>query len=73
MARPNANKNYYERTHEQDIKVLIPFFILSLLSIFFGFFARDMFIGLGSDMFIRSLYIHPNNILQVEAEFLTSF
>lgn len=44
-------------------------FILALFSIFFGFVFSDLFVGLGSDFFANSLFIHPNNISIIEAEF----
>ena len=43
--------------------------ILSLFSIFFGFIFSDLFVGVGTDFFANALFIHPNNISLVEAEF----
>ena len=44
-------------------------FILALFSIFFGYFASDLFVGVGSDFFANSIFIHPNNVSLIEAEF----
>lgn len=66
---PNANKNTYLNTHEANLAVIIPLSILSLFSIFFGFVLSDLFVGIGTDFFGNSLFIHPNNISLVEAEF----
>ena len=66
---PNGPKNSYLNSHEANLAVVIPLFILALFSIFFGYFASDIFVGLGSDFFGNSIFIHPNNINIVEAEF----
>ena len=50
----------------------MPLIILSLFSIFFGYLFSDMFVGMGSDFFGNSVFIHPNNITLVEAEYSLS-
>ena len=66
---PNGPKNSYLNSHEANYAVVFPLFILALFSIFFGYFASDIFVGLGSDFFANSIFIHPNNISIIEAEF----
>lgn len=48
---------------------MVPYVLLSLLAIFFGFIAKDLFVGPGSDFLSSALFIHPNHITLVEAEF----
>lgn len=43
--------------------------ILSLLAIFFGYIAKDLFVGPGSDFLSSALFVHPTHITLVEAEF----
>jgi len=69
LTYPNATKGDYEHTHEQPLIVVIPYLILSLLAIFFGYVAKDLFVGPGSDFLSSSLFIHPSHITLVEAEF----
>lgn len=69
LGYPNAPKKSYNNVHEADIYVIIPLVFLSIFSIFFGYFASDLYIGLGSDLMGSSLFQHPNNVLLVEAEF----
>lgn len=69
LTTPNAPKGDYEHTHEADLLVVITLTILALLSIFFGYFAKDLFVGMGSDVFAHSLFVHPSHITLVEAEF----
>jgi NADH-ubiquinone oxidoreductase chain 5 len=66
---PNGIKNVYLNSHESNFAVVIPLFILALFSIFFGFVFSDLFVGMGSDFFANSIFINPNNISIIEAEF----
>lgn len=69
LTYPNAPKGDYEHTHEQPLIVVIPYVILSLLAIYFGYLAKDLFVGPGSDFLSSALFIHPTHITLVEAEF----
>jgi len=66
---PNGPKNVYLNSHEANIVVIIPLFILALFSLLFGFIFSDLFVGIGSDFFGNSLFIKPYNISITEAEF----
>lgn len=69
LTYPNAPKGDYEHTHEQPLIVVIPYVILSLLAIFFGYRAKERFISPGSDFLSSSLFVHPSHITLIEAEF----
>jgi len=66
---PNGPKQSYLNAHEANNKVIIPLFLLALFSIFFGFIFSDLFVGIASDFFSNALFIKPNNISLIEAEF----
>jgi NADH-ubiquinone oxidoreductase chain 5 len=66
---PNGPRTSYLSSHEANLSVIIPLFILSLFSILFGYIFSDLFLGVGSAFFGNSLFIHPNNISIIEAEF----
>lgn len=66
---PNGLKSVYLNAHEANLVVIIPLLILAIFSIFFGFIFSDLFVGVGTDFFGNSLYISPNNISLIEAEF----
>ena len=66
---PNAPRGDYENLHEQKFIVMIPYIILALLSIFFGYVASDLFVGPGSDMLATALFVHPDHVVMVEGEF----
>jgi len=69
LVSPNGNKQSYLTAHESNLAVIIPLIVLSLFSIFFGYLFSDMFVGMGSDFFANSLFIHPNNITLVDTEY----
>jgi NADH-ubiquinone oxidoreductase chain 5 len=69
LTYPNGSKTVYLNSHEANLSVIIPLFILALFSIFFGYVFSDLFVGVGSDFFGNSLFIHPNNVSIIEAEF----
>jgi len=66
---PNGPKQSYLNIHEANNKVIIPLFLLALFSIFFGFIFSDLFVGMASDFFSNAIFIKPNNISLIEAEF----
>lgn len=69
LTTPNGNKQNYLNVHESNAIILIPLFLLSLLSIYFGYIFSEIFIGIGSDFFGNALMIHPNNLHMIESEF----
>jgi NADH-ubiquinone oxidoreductase chain 5 len=66
---PNGPKTSYLNSHEANFNVILPLFVLALFSIFFGFIFSDLFVGVGTDFFGNSIFIHPKNISLIEAEF----
>ena len=69
LTYPNGPRITYMNTHEANLAIIIPLSILALFSIFFGYVFSDLFVGIGTDFFGNAIFIHPNNISLVEAEF----
>jgi len=71
---PNAPRNDYNHAHEVDLYVAVPYIVLTVLAIFFGYVASDLFVGMGSDFLFNdaSVFIHPSHITLVDAEFALS-
>lgn len=65
--------NKYILLQETNIFILIPLFILSILSIFIGYIFSEIFIGVGSNYFNGSIYIKFEHFNNIEMEFLNSF
>lgn len=69
LTYPNAKRVDYLNSHEASISVVIPLTILALFSIFFGYIGSDLFVGIASDFLGNSIYVKPDNITLIEAEF----
>jgi NADH-ubiquinone oxidoreductase chain 5 len=73
MTNPNGPLINYKNSHaahEGDIFMSLPLIILAVLSIFFGYITKDIFIGLGSNFFSdNSLFIHPLHEIMLDTEF----
>jgi proton-translocating NADH-quinone oxidoreductase chain L len=64
-------KNIYRRflTFETSIFFIIPLLFLAIGSVVFGYIAKDLFVGLGSDAFVSRILILPEHNYILEAEF----
>ncbi len=69
---PNAPKGDYLHSHEAPMIIVIPLVLLSIMSIGFGYVAKDLFVGVGTDFFSQSLFQHPDHLTIIEAEFSLS-
>ena len=73
LASANSSVTNYNNAHEGDIYMSLPLVILALFSVFFGFFTKDLFIGLGSPAFIdNSIFVHPLHEITLNSEFAVS-
>lgn len=70
LSETNAHKNVILNAHDAPLRMAIPLSILAFGSIFIGYLTKDMFIGLGSHFWNNAIYIHPQNIQMIDAEFL---
>jgi NADH-ubiquinone oxidoreductase chain 5 len=73
LSNPNGPLvNYKEKhaAHEGDIFMSTPLIILAIFSIFFGFFTKDLFIGIGTNFFFdNAIYIHYMHEINLDTEF----
>jgi NADH-ubiquinone oxidoreductase chain 5 len=70
LTKPNGSFINYKHAHEGDLFISLPLIILAIFSILFGYIAKDIFIGLGSDLFTdNSLFIHPIHEIMLDTEF----
>ena len=70
LANPNGPIINYKHAHEGDIFMSLPLMILAVFSIFFGYITKDLFIGLGTGLFMdNALFIHPLHEIMLDTEF----
>jgi NADH-ubiquinone oxidoreductase chain 5 len=69
FCNPNGLLIDYNKIHESNFYMSVPLIILSIFSIVFGYFTKEIYIGLGSDFFSdNSIFIHPINEIIIDTE-----
>lgn len=51
----------------------VPLFILSIASVFFASITYELILGLGSTVYANSLFVHPDHLVLIDAEFLPTW
>ncbi len=51
----------------------IPLFILCIGSLFVGYLTKDLFIGLGTPFWNNAIFIAPENLVMIDAEFIPTY
>jgi NADH-ubiquinone oxidoreductase chain 5 len=70
LTNPNGPLNSYKHVDQGNLYINLPLIILAIFSIFFGYITKDLFIGLGTGLFIdNSIFIHPNHEIVLDTEF----
>jgi NADH-ubiquinone oxidoreductase chain 5 len=73
ITNPNGININYNSAHEGKLFMTIPLIILAIFSIFFGFISKDLFIGIGTDLFLdNSIFIHYMHEITIDTEFVIS-
>lgn len=67
---PKGFKFIFNIAHESSFILGFPLFLLSIGSIFMGFFFEDMFVGIGSNFWLASILVLPKNNFEFDIEFL---
>ena len=70
LKKPLMSRAIISHAHEPYYTMTGPLFFLSFCSIFIGYILKDMMVGLGSDFWGSSIFVLPENVLLLEAEFL---
>ena len=66
----NGYKSIICSAYDSSYQICIALGILTIPSMFIGFFAKDMIIGLGTDFWGNSIYVTPENMNRIDAEFI---
>ena len=70
LSSANGPKISYENAHEGDNFMVFPLVVLAVFSIFFGYYTKEIFLGMGSGFFTdNSIFIHPNHEILINTEF----
>jgi len=70
LSSPNGYKSVICAAYDSSYQICIALAVLSIPSIFIGFYTKDMIIGLGSDFWGNAIYVLPENMNMIDAEFI---
>lgn len=71
--KPNGYRIRYLKAHEASPIVLIIYSLLIILSIFSGYFLKDMLVGNGSVFLVNSIFVLPKHSTLIYAEFINNY
>lgn len=58
---------------DPNIFMLFPQMFLTLGSVFFGYITHEFFLGIGSNIYLNSIFIHPDNIAIIDGSMISTF
>jgi len=73
LTTPNGYKNVIIFAYDSSYQICIALGVLAIPSIFIGYFFKDMVVGLGTDFWGNSIFIRPENMNQLDSEFIGQF
>ena len=66
---PDAPRGDYLHAHDAPMLIVVPLVLLSLFAIGFGYIAKDLWVGPGTDFLSTALFQQPEHVALIEAEF----
>jgi len=73
LSKPNGYKNVICGAYDSSYQICVALAVLSIPSIFIGFYGKDMIIGLGTDFWGNAIFVSPENMNMIDAEFIDHF
>ena len=70
LSSPNGYKKVICAAYDSSYQICISLAVLSIPSMFIGYYSKDMIIGMGTDFWGNSIYILPENMNMIDAEFI---
>jgi len=73
LSKPNGYKSVICGAYDSSDKICVALGCLAIPSIFIGFLAKDMIVGLGTPFWGNAIYVRPENMNMFDAEFISQF
>jgi len=70
LSSPNGYRSVICAAYDSSYAIIFSLAVLSIPSIFIGYLTKDMIIGMGSDFWGNSIFILPENMNLIDAEFI---
>ncbi len=71
LSSPNGYKSVICAAYDSSYQISASLFFLAIPSVLIGFYAKDMFIGFGSDFWGNAVFISTEHMNRVDSEFVT--
>lgn len=71
LAPSTGFKSSLKNVHDAPFLMAFPLILLAFGSIFVGYLAKDMMIGLGTDFWSNAIYVLPSNSSLLESEYIS--
>jgi NADH-ubiquinone oxidoreductase chain 5 len=73
LSKPTGYKQIICHAYDSGIRITIPLACLAIPSIFIGYYAKDMFVGVGSHFFGSAIFVNMAHMNLFDAEFSPTF
>ena len=73
LSKPNGYRSVICYAYDSSYYICFSLGVLAIPSIFIGFYSKDMVVGLGTDFWGNSIFVHPKNMNMFDAEFIDHF
>lgn len=73
LSNPNGYKSVICAAYDSSYQICIALAVLSVPSMFIGYYSKDMIIGLGTDFWGNAVFVLPENMNMIDAEFIDHF
>ena len=73
LSRPNGYKYVIASAYDSSYQICVALGFLAVPSIFIGFYTKDMLVGLGTHFWGSAIYVKPENMNMIDAEFIQQF
>jgi NADH-ubiquinone oxidoreductase chain 5 len=70
LSNPNGYKSVICSAYDSSYSILFSLCALSIPSIFIGYLTKDMIIGMGTDFWGNSIFVLPEHMNLIDAEFI---
>ena len=70
LAKPNGYKSVICAAYDSSYQICFALAVLSIPSMFIGFYTKDMIIGVGTDFWGNAIFVLPENMNMIDAEFI---
>jgi len=73
LSKPNGIKTVICKAYDSSYQICFALAVLTIPSVFAGYYTKDMIIGVGTDFWGNSIFVLPENMNSIDSEFINHF